>query len=65
MASKSSKAEHFKKRANPYLSAKKRFGPYCAVRMARNLGIDFEDAYEGFFGRAPRPDTSFRCMRKG
>jgi len=35
-------------------AAMKRYGSWAAARMARNLGIDFIDAYVGFFGRMPR-----------
>ena len=30
------------------------YGPYAAVRQARNLGIDFVDCYVMMFKRMPR-----------
>ncbi len=34
--------------------AAKRYGYWAAARFASNLGIDFESAYLGFFGRLPK-----------
>jgi hypothetical protein len=39
---------------NAMQAAMRRYGSWAAARQARNLGISFEDAYIGFFGREPR-----------
>ena len=41
------------KKANAFKLAVKRYGIWAAARQARNLGIDFIDAYVGFFNRMP------------
>lgn len=39
---------------NAFKKAARRYGMWAAARQARNLGISFEDAYIGFFGREPK-----------
>lgn len=41
------------KKQNAFKLAVKRYGIWAAARQARNLGIDFIDAYVGFFNRMP------------
>lgn len=41
------------KKQNAFKVAVKRYGIWVAARQARNLGIDFIDAYVGFFNRMP------------
>ena len=38
---------------NAFAVAVKRYGIWAAAHQAKNLGIDFIDAYVGFFNRMP------------
>jgi len=42
-----------KTKSNAFKLAVKRYGIWAAAHQARNLGIDFIDAYVGFFNRMP------------